>query len=307
MAHTSYILGAGSLGLLYAARLALTGKSVCLLVKHKQVNHLTLGITLHQGVASLAKRVFVRVKSQPEPRLQIQQLILATKAGQAAAALQTWLPNLNPEAEILLLQNGLGSQAEVAKLVQPQHTLLAASVTEAAFLAEPAKVVHSGQGNTQLGRWCGPDQQAAARWASRLTLAGLNTQAVEPIRPALWHKLALNAVINPLTALHKIENGALASREYQPQVQRLCQETLQLFQRLGLEEPEGGLAYRLEQVILATAANKSSMLQDLQAGRPTELDYITGALLKAAQAVKLKLPAHQQIYQQIKAAAQHPG
>lgn len=304
MAQVTYILGAGSLGLLYAARLARTGKPVTLLVKPSQSNALGLGITLREGEAALAKRVFVKVRSQATPEIKIHQLILTTKAGQAAKALKTWQGSLAEDAEVLMLQNGMGSQAEIADLLTAKQTLLAASVTEGAYLEKPGAVVHAGKGKTQLGRWSGPSQDAAARWVNQLTIAGLSAEVVEPIRPVLWHKLAINSVINPLTAVHKVENGALASREFKPQVEALCTELLQVFKRLGIAEPEGGLVYRVEQVILSTAANRSSMLQDIAAGRKTEIDYITGSLLKAAASLKLELKAHQALYKAVKEAEQ---
>lgn len=304
MERVTYIIGAGSLGLLYAARLARTGKTVTLLVKPSQSNALGLGITLSEGEAALAKRVFVRVRSEPTAEIKIHQLIIATKAGQAAQALTTWQECLAEDAEILVLQNGMGSQAEVADLLTAKQTLLAASVTEGAYLEKPGAVVHAGKGKTQLGRWSGPSLDAASRWANRLTIASLTAEVAEPIRSVLWHKLAINAVINPLTAVHKVENGALASREFKPQVDALCAEILQVFKRLGIAEPEGGLVNRVEQVILSTAANRSSMLQDIVAGKKTEIDYITGTLLKASASLKLELKAHQALYKAVKEAEQ---
>lgn len=304
MEQVIYVLGAGSLGLLYATRLARTGKTVCLLVKPSQASALNLGVTLREGEAALAKRVFVRVRSEPSSEIKIQQLILATKAGQAAKAIKNWQTCLVEDVEILMLQNGMGSQAEVANLLTPKQTLLASSVTEGAYLEKPGALVHASKGKTQIGRWSGAAQDAAARWASRLTIAGLTAEVIEPIRSVLWHKLAVNAVINPLTAMNNIENGALASREFKPQVDALCTELLQVFKRLGIEEPTGGLANRIEQVILSTAANRSSMLQDITSGKKTEIDYITGALLKAAKALKLELKNHQALYLAVKEAEQ---
>lgn len=294
------ILGAGSLGLLYATRLARMGRSVTLLVRPEKVSLLSLGVTLRESQGGLAKRQFMRVVSQPNSDMAIHRLIIATKAGQAAEALKTWQASLTEDAEILMLQNGLGSQSQVAELLSPEQTLLAASVTEGAYLEGPAAVMHAGKGKTQLGRWSGKNKQAADAWVSRLTIAGLEAEKVEPIRPVLWHKLAVNAVINPLTAIHRVENGALAGRDFKPQVEQLVKELLAVFKRLGIPEPEGGLAYRVEQVILATAANRSSMLQDVEAGRATEIDYITGTLLKAAKPFGLKLSEHQKLYEQIK-------
>ncbi|MFK7161106.1 2-dehydropantoate 2-reductase [Marinospirillum sp. MEB164] len=300
-----FVLGAGSLGLLYASKLAKAGRPVTLLVKPNQAQALSLGVSLKASDASLPKRVFVRLISQPYADLSIERLIIATKAGQVLSALEPWKPHLSADAQILMLQNGLGSQAQVADQLLPTQTLLAASVTEGAYKETSTCVVHAARGETLLGRWSGPDQQAEKTWESRLTIAGLQARVVDAIRPVLWHKLAVNAVINPLTGLHRVANGALASREFQPQVQALCGELQQVFKRLGIPEPEGGLLGRVEQVIYATAQNFSSMYQDLQAGRQTEIDFITGSLLKAAKPLKLELAHHQQLYEQVKQAERH--
>ncbi|WP_114418475.1 ketopantoate reductase family protein [Marinospirillum perlucidum] len=295
------ILGAGSLGLLYATRLARMGRSVTLLVRPQRAAALSLGVTLRESPAGLAKRQFMRVVSSPASLSDVHHLIIATKAGQAATAFQQWQDCLSEDAEILMLQNGMGSQAELAACLQPGQTLLAASVTEGAYLESPAAVMHAGKGKTLLGHWSGPNKKAAAAWVTRLTIAGLDAEEAEPIRPVLWHKLAINAVINPVTAVYRVENGALAGRDFKPLVERLVKEVLAVFKRLGIPEPEGGLAYRVEQVILATASNRSSMLQDVEAGRKTEIDYITGALLKAAKPLGLKLTQSQKLYQRLKA------
>src|SRR5690554_6371131 len=102
MEQVTYVLGAGALGLLHATRLARTGKTVCLLVKPSQASALNLGVTLREGAAVLAKRVFVRVRSEPTSEINIQQLILATKAGPVDPALTNWQSSLVEDAEILI-------------------------------------------------------------------------------------------------------------------------------------------------------------------------------------------------------------
>lgn len=295
------VLGAGSLGLLYAARLAKGSCAVRLLVKPDKAAQLAGGIQYKDRKGKGSARQFISVLSQPTADMRIGRLIIATKSAQAAPALTSWLPQLTADAEVLMLQNGLGSQAQVAQLLTPQQTLLAASVTEGAYREGAATVVHAGHGKTQLGYWSGANKQAVAAWVARLTAAGLEAEGVEAIRPLLWHKLAVNAVINPLTAIHRVENGALTGRDFKPQVKAMLDEISQVFQRLGIPEPAGGLAERVEQVMLATAANRSSMLQDVLAGRPTEVDYILGSLLKAAKPLGLQLKQSQALYEQVKA------
>lgn len=304
MPNTTYILGAGALGLLFATKLARTSR-VGLLVKPLHTNNLSLGINYQATASAASKKVFIKLLSQPTPNLKINRLILATKASQAAKALSQWQDNLAKDSQILLLQNGMGSQAEVAKLLLPSQSLLAASVAQAAYLKAANQVVEAGQGVSQLGYWQGPNPEVTQQWLSRLTTAGLSFRLTSNIRQALWHKLAVNAVINPLTALHKVANGQLASSEFQPQVKALIEEISLLFSRLGISQPEGGLKANIDTIILATAQNFSSMYQDLTQGKITEIDYITASLLKAAKAARIQLPEHEKLYQQIKELENH--
>ncbi|ODC03761.1 hypothetical protein BFW38_09630 [Terasakiispira papahanaumokuakeensis] len=290
-----HILGAGALGTLYACRLSRTGRPLTMLVRPDRLETLAAGIYYREAEQASAKRIFMSIADQVAPA-SIHHLILATKAQDAAAAIEAWRPALADQANVLMLQNGMGCQAEVAECLSPQQTLVAGSVTEGAYLEGPGHVVHAGVGETVLGHWSGPDIRAVAQWQSLLMVAGLEVSNVAEIRPILWHKLAVNAAINPLTALYECNNGGLASVDLKPKVEALNLETTALFKRLGIPLPAGGLQEMVENVIYATARNQSSMLQDVQAGRPTELRYITGALLRAAKALKVRLPQHEQVY-----------
>lgn len=298
MPDITYILGAGSLGLLFAAKLSRT--RVTLLIKPEQEAKFNLGVNYRTSPNSISKKVFLKTYSQPKPSLKIHRLIIATKAGDAAEALSYWLDYLAEDAQVLMLQNGMGSQAEVAQLLQPTQTLMVASLSLAAYLKEPNLVIQAGQGTSQLGLWQGSAKHALSQWHSRLTTAGIDIEITKNIRLALWHKLAVNSVINPLTALNKIKNGELATKQFKPQVKDLIDELDELFNRLGLAQPAGGLAHRIDEVILATAQNFSSMHQDITFNKPTEINYITASLLKAAKAANLPLPKHEELYQQIK-------
>lgn len=290
-----HILGAGALGTLYACRLSRTGRPLVMLVKPDRLESLASGVYFRESEQASAKRVFMSVADHVAPA-SIHHLILATKASDAAAAIEAWRPALADQANILMLQNGMGCHAEVAERLSEHQTLVAGSVTEGAYLEKPGHVVHAGIGETVLGHWSGPDIRAVAQWQNLLMVSGLEVSNVAEIRPILWHKLAVNAAINPLTALYECNNGGLASPDLKPKVEALNRETAALFKRLGIPLPDEGIQDMVERVIYATARNQSSMLQDIQAGRPTELRYITGALLRAAKALKVRLPQHEQVY-----------
>ncbi len=117
------------------------------------------------------------------------------------------------------------------------------------------------------------------------------------ILPALWQKLAVNAVINPLTALHQCKNGELSLPHYSAAIGLLLQEFVQVATASGQDFSLDAIQSRVIQVINQTAENYSSMQQDFAKGRRSELDYITGFLLRQAEQYQLQLPAHQALYQ----------
>ena len=118
------------------------------------------------------------------------------------------------------------------------------------------------------------------------------------IRALLWRKVAVNCGINALTALWACPNGELKNI---PQgIATLWEEVAAVVEREGLHTSAEDLRYYVEQVIDSTAENISSMLQDVRALRHTEIDYITGYLLKRARAHGIAVPENARLYDRVK-------
>ncbi len=229
---------------------------------------------------------------QAEP---LDWLIVCTKAADTLSALQHWQHLLHQTQNILLLQNGLGQQQQVAVWLTQQQLnipLWAGISTEGAY-RDNDKVVYSGVGRTIIGPWP-VDQVNLINLDAAFTLP--QTQMSADIKEHLLNKLAINAVINPLTAYLRCKNGELVNNPvYKKQLIALSEEVSELYKALNwpLSIPLPELA---QQVALATAANTSSTLQDVLAGRPTELPFISGYLLEQAQAIAYDLPLTQKLY-----------
>lgn len=290
---TWHILGAGSLGSLWATRLQRAGIPVRLIMRnpqrlaaYRQVGGLTLsksGVTsLHSIPAEL-----------PQDDTPIHRLLLACKAYDAEAAVAELAPRLADGADVVLLQNGLGSQDAVAKRLPRQRCLFASS-TEGAFRQADFQVVFAGQGHTWLGDANDPQPPS---WLGELELAGIPHTWSPDILARLWRKLALNCAINPLTVLHDCRNGDL--REYADEVDTLCAELVELLQRCGQPSAADQLHEEVLRVIDATAANYSSMYQDVAQGRRTEIAYLLGYACAAAERHDLHLPHLEHLQQRL--------
>lgn len=210
MSDPLHILGAGSLGLLLAARCTLAGVPCQLILRTREAvcawrQRDNLLLLEQQGQSTPLKVAGELADESAQP---IRLLVVATKAWAVADALDSVVHRLTPDSQILLLQNGLGSQQAVSRRL-PDHRVLYASVTDGAWLRSPNQVVWAGSGQTLIGD---PAAGPAPDWLQRLTRAGIDWRWESDILPVLWLKLAVNCAINPLSALHDCPNGEVPER-----------------------------------------------------------------------------------------------
>lgn len=220
-------------------------------------------------------------------------LLVTLKAWQVSGAVKTLAATLPASSPILLLHNGMGTLEELKTLRQP----LLLGVTTHAAKRDANVIVHVASGTTHIG----PGNAAGSdfsRLADRLHQALPDVAWHDFILPAVWNKLAVNCVINPLTALYNCPNGEL--KNHRDEVVSICNEVALVMQRDGHHTSSESLLCYVEQVIDSTAANISSMLQDVRVQRHTEVDYITGYLLQRARAHGLAVPANSRLYELIK-------
>ncbi|MBC2678376.1 putative 2-dehydropantoate 2-reductase [Pseudomonas baltica] len=278
-ARSWHVLGAGSLGTLWACRLARAGLQVQLLLRNAarlQAYRAAGGLRLiESGEASVHCLPATDVAAEGA----ITRLLLTCKAYDAQAAIASVAARLAPGAEVILLQNGMGSQQAVAEML-PQARCIYASTTEGAYRAADFQAVFAGQGFTWLGDADPACPTHPAALLADLERAGIAHQWTPSIHSRLWRKLALNCAINPLTVLYGCRNGALAN--HHDEVAILCAELAQLLGACGQVDAAQGLHEEVQRVIQATAANYSSMYQDVDQGRRTEIDYLLGYACQAA-------------------------
>jgi 2-dehydropantoate 2-reductase len=280
-----HILGAGSLGSLWATRLFRAGLPVQLIVRDAarlSAYQARGGLTLEENGRRQTYAIPAQIPHSGEP---IQRLLVACKAYDAQQAVSSVASRLAPGADVLLLQNGLGSQDAVAACV-PAARCISISSTEGAFRDQDFSVVFAGQGFNWLGD---PANAAPPQWLDELRIAGIAHEWTPDILTRLWRKLALNCAINPLTVLYDCRNGGLL--EHDLEVATLCAELVLVLERCG--QPASALDLHAEvlRVIQATAANYSSMYQDVAQKRRTEISYLLGHACAVAAQHQCQAPA----------------
>ncbi len=305
---TWYILGAGSIGSLLAHHFTQRDQQqiTCHLLLRDQA-HLAQyqqagGIHLQTPNDSTRLSAKPKAYTPDNQSLSISQLIITTKAHQTVTALQPWLPALQQNATIILLQNGMGVIPRI-KPYLPHADYVLATTTEGANRMAPFTVHHAGRGTT----WFGRPQDAqidihstlhAERTESILKTferSGFPCRWDQNIEQRLWQKLAINCAINGLTIIHDCKNGELISNpSARPQFDALISELEQLYAAC-----HPTLAPKLRQTIYQvatdTAQNICSTLQDWRNQRPTELPFLNGFLLDYAEKHQIDLPMHRKL------------
>lgn len=231
--------------------------------------------------------------NDPDVLARSDLLLVTLKAWQVSDAVKGLVASLSPTTPVLLLHNGMGTVEELKSLPNP---LLMGTTTHAAR-RDGNVIIHVASGITHIGPARAQDGEFSYL-ADTLQMALPDVAWHNTIRPALWRKLAVNCVINPLTALRDCKNGDL--RDVPEEIEKIAREVAAVIEREGHHISADELIAYVHQVIESTAENISSMLQDVRAMRHTECDYITGYLLRRARAHGIAVPENARLFDLIK-------
>lgn len=280
------IVGAGALGLHFAAGLAAVGPVALVARDAARADALRAGV-------QVGARLFVPEVFAPDALPEADWVILLVKTGDTAEAARTALA-LQPRG-VLSLQNGLVEA--ILRGVCGTVPVGQGITTEGAF-REGSRVQPAGAGETLLP----PGFEAVA---VALCSAGFQARVEPQIAAARLAKLLVNVAINPLAALFRVPNGALLAPPHRVLLETLVSEAWPVLRQAGLDLDEDAALARVVAVATATAGNRASMLQDVMAGRRTEIDAITGTLLTMAEAGGVELPTHRAVFTLVRRLA--PG
>ena len=292
------ILGTGALACLFGARLAGIVKVVLLGTWQAGIAALNdegIRIESQEGES----RFVVRATDQVRLAGNADFVLVLVKSWQTQRAAQQAVQVLHENGLALTLQNGLGNYEKLSE--QLGITRAAVGVTtQGAALLGPGHIRFAGGGDTHLGY----NEQTVLKietLASLFNQADIPTKLTDDLEATLWGKLVANAGINPLTALLRVPNGELLNR---PDAEALmvaaAEETASVAAAQGVTIPfEAG--ERVRKVARVTAENRSSMLQDVLRGAPTEIDAISGAVVRAGQRLGVATPVNDVLWRLVRA------
>lgn len=300
-----HIIGNGAIGSLVAAAAARNSVNYALYPRRLPV--------FEQYVDwSGSERIHLHSIRETKPQLtENDVLIVPLKVYQLRDALLPWVPLLNSKTPVVLMHNGMGG-AEIAKQLLPlHHPLWLATTSHGAMRQDNHTVTYTGKGMVQIGIAAGSFISSSSENSE---VAPLPVQLLEQILPpvtweqdietALWRKLAVNMVINPLTAINNVPNRAIATNKFATLRHRLCLEFVTVAKAWGYDFNPEELEEFIVTVALKTGANYSSMHQDVYYNRPTEIDAINGYIVHMANKKGINVSVNALLVEQVKTLSQ---
>ncbi len=296
------ITGSGALACLFAARLAAAGPCVTMLGTWPQGLQALRRFGVRLWTASGDCSYPVKATDDPAECRGAALALVLNKSWQTDRVAAQLRECLGATAIALTLQNGLGNLERLQKELGAERVALG-STTTGATLLEAGRVRPGGEGTITLIRRSG-----LATLCEMLRSAGFSLEGQDDPAALLWGKLVINAAINPLTALLRVPNGELLNRpDGRALLAALASETAAVARASGVRLPFEDPVAAAENVARRTAANHSSMFQDLQRGAPTEIDAICGAVVRAGLRTGTATPLNETMWRLVKASVDRDG
>jgi 2-dehydropantoate 2-reductase len=294
------ILGAGAMGCLYGAAFHRGGAAVTLVDVNRDhlaaINQHGLELETRAGTEHLPISALL-----PEQVAEIADLIVVfTKTFQTDAALQGIASAIGPETWLLSLQNGLGNDERLARHAARERVMVGVS-TLPADLVGSGKVRSHGDGGTKLYPAFIDDAGPVHAVCEALAAGGLSATPDAQIHAAIWSKAIFNAAMNPLCALTLRTPGFLRSHdESREMIRTVGEEGVATANAAGIAIDAAAIHALTEISMTDHADHEASMLQDVKAGRRTEVDAINGAIVQAANARNIAVPVTETLWRLVK-------
>jgi 2-dehydropantoate 2-reductase len=273
------VIGAGAMGSLFGALIAEAGNDVWLLdIWEEHINAIKeKGLTIES--AEQTRSVLVNATTNPNQIGAADLILIFVKSMHTQKAADTSRALVGKETVVLTLQNGMGNADILVETIK-SAPVLAGTTSHGATLLGPGKIRHAGRGPTIIGMWSDTESSLAKRIAAAFNNAKIDTEVAENIRDVVWGKLLINVGINAITALTGIKNGQILDLEITKALSRAAVEEAMAVARAQGIHVRDDAPEHVFQVAQATVLNRSSMGQDVDNKRSTEIEAINGVVVR---------------------------
>lgn len=287
------IVGPGAMGCLFAGYFAKKKQNdIWLLDKNsrraKRLKENGIKIETEKGSFSVKVNATARISEIKSPDL----FIICVKSYDTEDVLKTIEPILTKDSRVLTLQNGLGNMEMMSEILGADRVLGGVTAQGATSLGE-GYIRHAGRGDTVIGNISGKLTVSMRPVREVFNLSGFAARLTKDVNSIIWSKLIINVGINAISALTRLNNGALIESQGTREVVAMAvTEAVRLGKKKRIKITYDDPIAKVESVCRATASNLSSMLQDVLNRRKTEIDYINGAIVRQAKSVNIPTPTN---------------
>ena len=228
-------------------------------------------------------------------------IIMCVKSFQISSALNKFSTILKKQSSIILAHNGMGTINELPDDIINKHNIYTLLMTHGCLRTAPYSITHTGIGVSDMGLLAGvPNSEQPNSLIHLLNSALPEVSFHQDILNKQWVKLAVNCIINPITALYNIENGKTNNNEFVPLIRKLIREIIEVAASQNLLLDENTLINTVKEVAKTTEKNSSSMRCDILAKRRTEIDYINGYIHRLGIEFSVATPVNTKMWQSVK-------
>lgn len=290
------VMGAGGIGSYLGALLACAGHTVWLVCRGEHLKAIQAnGLTLQRRGASRA--VPIQATDNPGDVGAVDVVIVAVKLYDLESAAQAMRPMVDSHTIVVPIQNGVTSH-EVLQKVFDAHNVLGGTVFISAAIPEPGIVV--GRGKTDrlvFGELDGQRSERALAFQQACNAADIDTVLSTDVLSAMWHKFTGVTSVGAISTLARQGVGYICADERLNHLMMLgMQEVMAVAKRNGIHLPDDTVAKCLAFAHSVTYGAKVSLLEDLERGKPLELDWLSGHVAKLGESLGVPTPVHSMAY-----------
>jgi 2-dehydropantoate 2-reductase len=302
------IVGAGAMGSVYAALLADAGNDVVVVDLAREHVEAIRRDGLRVEGASGERTVRLDAVTDPSEAGVVDLVVVATKAMDAPAAATASLPLLGDDSVVLTIQNGRGSAEAVAGAVGVERLLVGVAGGFGASILAPGHVRHEGMELVRMGEATGGPSERLERVAGAWRAAGFTVETCPDIERVVWEKLICNATFSgPCGVLDRTIGEVLADADAWAVASSCAREGFEVATALGV-----GLSFDDPVAHVAAFGSRipaayPSLVQDLRAGRRTEIDAINGEIPRAGREVGIEAPVNATVTSVVRALERARG
>lgn len=285
------VIGAGAMGCLFAARIAEGGADVTLV----DIDRPRLEAIARSGIQLVddngARTIAMRTATAAEVAGPVDLVLLFTKGMHSAAAMRSVAHLAEGGTHVLTLQNGLGNPEIVAETF-PADRVLKGIAALPADLHGTTGVESHGSGHIELGAMTPAGNDAAQAAAALLARSGFDARYSETVDVAIWEKVAFNAALNAIGAVTGQPNAGVDNVPGRRIIFALADEVAATALSCGVPVDPARIRQGIDFALANHRGHKASMLQDMLAGRQSEIEQINGAVSARARLAGVATPVN---------------